>query len=275
MAAGDARPLLGNREEIEAHIAHMKRDGRHIAPVLWRGQPAWLKLAVPQPPAWRYQLLAGAAKLLGQPAMQAVRPHGGSHGLQVEASRIRALAAAGLRTPELFDESHGWLLMSDLGQATLESLIRHAAPDERLVHWQRGADYILQAHRTGQYLSQAFARNFVWSPEAGLGAIDFEDDALAAMPLADAQTRDWLPYCFSTAIYFEDRLPQLCAAINHALAREAPAVRIGVHQALRRTAWLRMLRRMPVRLQRRDVRKTRFFGELARHCSQSSAHGRP
>ncbi|KVW96779.1 hypothetical protein [Thiobacillus denitrificans] len=39
--------------------------------------------------------------------------------------------------------------------------------------------------------AQAFARNLVWSPEHGLGAIDFEDDPISAMPLAQAQIRDW------------------------------------------------------------------------------------
>lgn len=272
MAAGEARPQLGSGEDVALHAARMKQGGRHIAPVLWQGRPAWLKLAVPQPPAWRYHLLAGAARLLGQPIMQPVRPHGGSRGLRIEAARIRALAAAGLRAPELFDEREDWLLLSDLGQSTLESLIRHAASHERLAYWQRGADYILRAHRTGQYLSQAFARNFVWSDGAGLGAIDFEDDALAAMPLADAQARDWLPYFFSTTVYFADRLPALHAAVRAVLAGEDPAVRDGVRTALRRTAWLRALRWVPPRLQRRDVMKTRYFGELARLCCREAPH---
>jgi hypothetical protein len=269
MAAGDARPQLGSHEAIAAHAAQLRARGRHIEPVLWQGQPAWLKLAVAPPPAWRYHLLAAAAKLLGQPSMQPVRPHGGSRGLQTEAARIRALAAAGLRAPELLDESADWLLLSDLGHPTLEILIRRAVADERLAHWQRGADTLLQAHRAGQYFSQAFSRNFVWSPEAGLGAIDFEDDALAAMPLALAQTRDWLAYCFSTAVYFEDRLPHLCSALRDALARDDAAVRDGVRTALHRTAWLRALRWLPASLQRRDVGKTRCFGELAHLCGQS------
>lgn len=267
MAAASTPPQLETRAAIAAEVARLRAAGGHIAPVRWQDQPAWLKLAVPQPPAWRYQLLAAIARLLGQSAMQPVRPHGGNHGLRIEASRIRALRAAGLRTPELFEVGADWLLLSDLGRVTLELKIRHAAPEERLAHWQHGADYILQAHRASQYLSQAFSRNFVWSAEAGLGAIDFEDDALAAMPLADAQVRDWLPYLFSTAVYFADRLPELGAALDAALAAERPAVRAGVLAALRRTAWLRHLRHLPPSLMRRDVAKTRWFGELARHCT--------
>ncbi len=268
MARPESRPALDAREGVEAYIAQLRAAGRHIAPVVWRGEAAWLKLAVPQPPAWRYQLLAAAAKTLGQPAMQPVRPHGGPRGLRVEIQRIRALGKAGLRTPAILGEADDWLLLSDLGQLTLESKIRHASPSERLLWWQRGADYILQAHRAGQYLSQAFARNFVWSDEAGLGALDFEDDALAAMPLADAQVRDWLPYLFSSVLYFEDRLPVLCAALCGRVQHESPAVRAGLATALRRTAWLRAARWLPARMQRTDVKKTRCFGDFARLCAQ-------
>lgn len=273
--SADARPQLDSRAAVDAHAARMRAAGRHIEPVIWQGQPAWLKLAVAQPPAWRYQLLAGVAKLLGQPVMQPVRPHGGPRGLAVEAARIRALAAAGLRAPTPFDVAPDWLLLPDLGHTTLEILIRRAEPDARLVYWQQGADYILKAHRAGQYLSQAFARNFVWSPETGLGAIDFEDDALAAMPLADAQARDWLPYCFSTAVHFSGRLPQLCAALEAVLAQEDAAVRERVHSALRRTAWLRVLGGLPAFMQRRDVAKTRYFGELAQLCRRQHARTVP
>jgi len=262
------RPQLDSRADIDAQVEALRQSGAHIRQVGWRGQPAWLKLSVPQPPAWRYQLLAGMARLLRHPAMQPVRPHGGAAGIRNEADRLSALAEAGLRVPQLLAHADHWLLISDLGHTTLESLIRHADPAAQLDYWRRGADYIQQAHRAGQYLSQAFARNLVWSPEHGLGAIDFEDDPISAMPLAQAQIRDWLPYFFSTAIHFENRLPVLCDAIREVLAGEERAVRDGVYTALRRTAWLRALRWLPQRMQRRDVLKTQCYGELARLCSQ-------
>lgn len=261
-----ACPPLGSRADIEALLASMRLSHAHIRQVEWQGQPAWLKLSVPQPPAWRYQLLAGVARLLQHPAMQPVRPQGGEAGIRNEAVRLAALSLAGLRVPAVLERGADWLLISDIGHTTLEILIRHAAPDERMVWWQRGADYIAQAHHAGQYLSQAFSRNMVWSPEQGLGAIDFEDDPISAMTLAQAQIRDWLPYVFSTAIYFEDRLPELCTAIEVILAKEDPAVSAGVQAALHRTGWLRWLRRLPARMQRRDVKKTQCFGELARLC---------
>lgn len=263
-----APPELGSRADINTLVAALLESGRHIQSVQWQGQPAWIKLSMPQPPAWRYQLLAGMTRLIRQPALQPVRPHGGVAGIRNEAQRLAALAAAGVRVPHVLAHDDNWLLLSDLGHTTLELLIRHAEPDARIEHWQRGADYILQVHRAGQYLSQAFARNFVSSPEHGLGAIDFEDDPGSAMSLSQAQLRDWLPYLFSTAIYFESRLPMLCDHIHAALAQEDKAVRDGVLTALRRTAWLRALRWLPQRMQRRDVLKTQYFGELARVCGQ-------
>jgi hypothetical protein len=262
------RPRLGSRADIDAQVAALRQSGRHIQPVLWQGQPAWLKLSVPQPTAWRYQLQAGVAKLLQHAALQPVRPLGGAAGIRNEADRLTALAGAGLQVPQLLARDDHWLLISDLGHTTLESLIRRADPDARLEYWQRGAAYIRQAHQAGQYLSQAFARNLVYSPERGIGAIDFEDDPISAMPLGQAQIRDWIPYFFSTSIYFADRLPVLCTAIRNVLAQEDAAVRDGVYAALRRTAWLRVLRWLPHRMQRRDILKTRYFGELARLCGR-------
>lgn len=263
-----AAPQLENHAAIVVQVAALVRAGGHIQPVVWQGQPAWLKLSVPQPPAWRYQLLAGMARLLQHPAMQPVRPHGGAAGIRNEAHRLTSLARAGLHVPQLLAQDEDWLLLSDIGDVTLESMIRKADAETQLKNWQIGADYILRAHRAGQYLSQAFARNLVWSSEHGVGAIDFEDDPISAMTLTQAQIRDWLPYFFSTAIYFKDRLPVLETAIRSVLAQENAEVREGVVTALRRTAWLRALRWLPQRMQRRDVLKTQCFGELARRCSR-------
>jgi hypothetical protein len=264
-------PQLDSRADLSAQVAALRQAGRHIRSVQWQGQPAWLKLSVPQPPAWRYQLLAGMARLLQHPAMQPVRPHGGMAGIRNEARRLNALAVAGLRVPQLLAQNDHWLLISDIGRKSLETLIRRGDPDVQLEYWQHGAGYIQQAHQAGQYLSQAFARNLVWSPEHGLGAIDFEDDPISVMSLTQAQIRDWLPYFFSTAIHFKARLPVLCAVIHSALEKEDSTVRDGVYAALRRTAWLRALRWLPQRMQRGDVMKTQCFGELAHLCSQRSS----
>lgn len=265
----DTADALFQRTDIEAHVARMRQRGWHIEPVIWCGERAWLKLSVPQSPAWRYQLLAAAARVLGQPAMQAVRPSGGSEGIQLEIRRIQMLSAAGLRVPTVLASAGDWVLLGELGQTTLESLLRQTPHAERAVHWQRGAAFLLQTHQSGHYLSQAFARNFVWSDAHGLGAIDFEDDALSTMSLADAQARDWLAYLFSTAIHFDGALPELKTQVDAILNQEVAAVRMRIFEALRVTVWLRTLRALPQGMQRRDVVKTGCLGELA-HLFRSS-----
>lgn len=267
------RPELETPAELAAHVAGLRQGGQHIAPVLWQGRPAWLKLSVPQPPAWRYQLQGGAARLLGLTALQPVRPQGGAAGIRNEATRLAALAAAGLHVPQVLAGADHWLLLSDLGRTTLEFLLRHADDEARLAWWREGAGYIHRVHAAGQYLGQPFARNLVWSPDGGLGAIDFEDDPGRAMPLSLAQVRDWMPYLFSTAVRFADRLPRLSAEVAEVLAREDRAVREGVVTLLRRTAWVRIARGLPRGMQRRDVVNTRCYGELARLCTAAVAAG--
>lgn len=264
------RPQLESRADIEAQVEALRQHRRHIAPVRWRGGPAWLKLSVPEPPAWRYQIQGAVARVLGVAALQPVRPLGGAAGIRNEAARLDALAAAGVQVPQVIVRAEHWLLLSELGHTTLQSLIRNAGEEARLAHWRAGATYIRGVHAAGQYLGQPFARNLVWSPEGGLGAIDFEDDPLTAMSLVEAQMRDWMPYFFSTAVYFEADLPGLCAAIRTALADEAPAVREGVARLMQRTAWVAVARRLPRALRRRDVVKTACYGELARLCRRAS-----
>lgn len=265
------QPRLESRSDIEAQIVAMRAHGRHIAPVRWQDAPAWLKLAVPEPPAWRYQIQGIVARLLGLSALQPVRPRGGAAGIGNEAARLDALAAAGVHVPQVLAHGGDWLLISEIGYTTLESLIRHASGEARLAHWRAGAAYIHGVHAAGQYLGQPFARNLVWSPEGGLGAIDFEDDPLTVMSLDEAQMRDWMPYFFSTAVYFEADLPMLCAEIEAVLTNEARAVRDGVARLMRRTAWVAVARRLPRALRRRDVVKTACYGELGRHCRRHAA----
>lgn len=262
---------LASRADIERAVVDLTQRGRHIARVEWQGQPAWLKLAVPQPPAWRYVLLGALARSLKLDAIRPVRPYGGTRGLGVEAGRIRALREAGLVVPEIFAEGAGWLVLADLGAITLEHLMRRATdPAERLRHWRTGAAYLVATHRAGQHLSQAFSRNFVWSEDTGLGAIDFEDDASSVMPLASAQVRDWLPYLFSTATYFHDGLPEFVRAVDEAFAAESPPVVTGVRRVLARTAWVRVARRLPARMQRGDVVKTWRYGEFAYRAGRAA-----
>lgn len=259
-----APPHLATPAEVAAHAEAMRRSGWHIAQVYWQGQRAWLKRPVPPAPAWRYYMLGATSRLLRQPALYPMRVLGGEAGLAVEAERIRALAQAGLAVPQILAAAPGWLLLAHLGSQTLEHRLKATAETEsRLALWEAGAGYLVRTHASGQYLSQAFARNFIWLDAGGVAAIDFEDDALAHLTLTQAQTRDWFTYLFSTAIYFQSAPAALEAAVRAAWQHESPALVRALRAAAKRTAWLRAARLLPARMQRTDVRKTRAFGALA------------
>ena len=254
--------------------AELDRAARIVHPrvrlVLWRGQPAWLKPVKPTPPHWRDRLLAGLAAAVGLPEIQPLPPHGGRAALALEVRRLAELRTAGLRVPLLLTSAPDWLLLSHLGHDTLETRLGQGRdPDARLQSWRVGADYLVATHAAGHYLGQAFARNFVWSDAQGLGAIDFEDDALARLTLTQAQVRDWLTYGFSTACYFPGHAGCLAAAFGHALANEPDAVRLGLGRILRRVRWLERMGAWPRRLQGRDWVKAWHFGELARQLGDA------
>src|SRR5690606_32332086 len=88
-------------------------------------------------------------------------------------------------------------VMNSLGEEDLAHTIR-TQPEHAYDAWQRGGALLSQVHAQGQYLSQAFARNFILH-DGKLSLIDFEDDPLEVMSLPQAQVRDWLAYLHSTA----------------------------------------------------------------------------
>lgn len=201
------RPQFESRADIEAQVDALRRRGRHIAPVRWQGGPAWLKLSVPEPPAWRYQIQGAVARVLGVSALQPVRPLGGAAGIRNEAARLDALARGrGPGSPVLVRAEH-WLLMSELGHTTLESLILNAGEEA-------GPRTGAQARPTSAAcmppvnISASPSRvTCSGRPRAGSARSTSKMIPMTAMSLVEAQMRDWMPYFYSTAVYFEAALP--------------------------------------------------------------------
>jgi len=77
--------------------------------------------------------------------------------------------------------------------------------------------------------------------------IDFEDDPLEVMPLAQAQARDWLAYLFSAVSAIDAPRAALMAHWQQAQQATGPEVRQLVRTAAQRAGWLRRLpaRRKP------------------------------
>lgn len=192
-------------------------------------------------PAWRGRLLNGFARILRLPLLQAAPAPGGAHAQAVEVRRLRSLAAAGVRVPRLLHVDDEFIVLSWLGDARLDALLTQ--PDA-LVWWQRGLSTLVEVHEREQYLSQAFARNFIAVDER-LAMIDFEDDPLEVMSLEQAQARDWLAYLHASALAFRQRLPapyaECLALLRAELARERAPVRRLLGATAHRLRWMQRL----------------------------------
>ena len=191
--------------------------------------------------AWRYRLLNGFAAAVGLALLRAAPAHGGARAQAIEVARLQSLAAAGVAVPQLLHVDDGFFVQSWLGDARLDHLLKR---DGAFDWWQRGLRTLVDLHARGQYLSQAFARNFIAVGDT-LAMIDFEDDPLEVMTLDQAQARDWLAYLHASALAFRSRLPapraECIALLREQLARERLAVRALVADTARRLRWVQRL----------------------------------
>jgi len=192
-------------------------------------------------PAWRYRLLNAFARLIRLPLLRAAPAHGGARAQAIEVDRLRRLAAAGVAVPQVLHVDDEFFVQSWLGGARLDGLL---ATNTALVWWQRGLRTLVEVHARGQYLSQAFARNFIASGET-LAMIDFEDDPLEVMTLDEAQARDWLAYLHATALAFRKHAPapraECIALLRAELAQERAPVRRLLADTARRLRWVQQL----------------------------------
>jgi hypothetical protein len=230
--------------------AMLPQQSQGVARHAFDGQRVWLKKAGPRHGKLRYRLLAAIAGTLRLDVLTPVPNPGGETAIAIEADRLRALAALGLRVPEVLAQQADALLISDLGQngrapIVLNERLDQAAavgPSALLSAWREGLDAIALVHAHDAYLSQAFARNLMRCPDGTIGYIDFEDDPGATLALPECQVRDWLSYLHSTAALVHAASPHAAGAHWHAvLADASDAVRERLAHAARRMRWLRHL----------------------------------
>jgi len=200
-----------------------------VGSVLVKGQRA------PRP-VWRHQLLSGFARLAAVPLLRAVPAPGGARAQQTEVRRLRELAAAGVPVPQVLHVEAEFFVQRYLGEQRLDALLRQP---QAMLWWQRGLRSLVALHARGQYLSQAFARNFIASGDH-LAMIDFEDDPLEVMSLHQAQARDWLAYLHSGALVLRGQEAAL-ELLRAELAHESTPVRALVADTARRLRWVRRL----------------------------------
>ena len=189
----------------------------------------------------RHTVLNGVARLVGLPMLRAAPALGGAASQRVEVDRLRSLAAVGVCVPEVLHVDDDFFVQRFMqGPLLFERLRDGGAP--ALLWWQRGVRMLVELHASQQYLSQAFTRNIITVGDQ-LVMIDFEDDPLQVMPLAQAQARDWLAYLYTSAMTPPGPEPDMIEILRTALADEPQAVRSELHIAASRLAKLLPRRR--------------------------------
>jgi hypothetical protein len=194
------------------------------------GRRVWLKDYVA--PSRARRALDGAwnamASVLGLGLLRSPPRHAAEMSAQVERRRLEDLAARGVRVPRVLGEGRDVLLLDDLGTALGHELRagRRAGDTVRIdALVERAFAAIVDVHRRGGYLGQAFARNMTVG-EAGIGFLDFEEDPLEIMPLREAQARDWLMFAAGIANYYDGRaevLADIMARLRPQAAAEVVA----------------------------------------------------
>jgi tRNA A-37 threonylcarbamoyl transferase component Bud32 len=224
--------------DLDLIAARLAASDERVAMVQTSLGAVVVKRQRPARSAWRGRALGVLARGLGVMPLRPVPAHGGARGQAIEVERLRTLRGAGIRVPEVLHVARPFFVMRHLVGTSLVRLIERGGA-EGFENWRRGLAVIADAHARGGYLSHAAARNFIVT-EDGIAMIDFEDDALEVMSLAEAQSRDWLAYLHSTLWILERPFDEARAAVGHFLAGEA-AVGNLVARAGRRLAVLRHL----------------------------------
>lgn len=191
--------LLKQSQPIAPHVLD---DGRRVwVRRLNRGNPRlyyWLQTLI-------------ATKIIHVPPLRAVfrSPQGA---IEDEANRLRALAEADICAPRLMAQLPDGLMMTDLSatherSATLDALLRekHTSGKPVLPLWSAGLDALNAVHNKAQYLSQAFARNIMLLDATQWAFIDFEEDPIHYLNLAQCQVRDVLFYLHSTVFLLDEK----------------------------------------------------------------------
>lgn len=183
---------------------------------------------------WRYRVLNGVARVVGLPMLRAAPAPGGALGQRIEVERLRGLAAAGVRVPAVLHVADDFFVQRFLAGPMLFALLRDGGAPAML-WWQRGLRMLVDLHVRQQYLSQGFTRNIIAVGDQ-LAMIDFEDDPLQVMPLAQAQARDWLAYLYTSAMTPPGSADDMASPLHQALAEESLAVQQALHSAATRLA---------------------------------------
>lgn len=205
--------------------------------IRFKGRVAWRKRYGAPERRVRLAALRWLARRLGASALIAPPPQDPEQACRTEREMIARLDGLGVRVPEVLAAEPTELVLSDLGPTLAIRCKNEPDPERRASLIRSGFAALRELHARGGYLSQAFARNMVITPE-GVGFIDLEEDPRTTMSLPAAQARDVLLYVQSTARFLADRPERYAELLQTQVATESPGVREEISRVARRLRWL-------------------------------------
>ncbi|MCF6299992.1 MAG: hypothetical protein L3J52_02575 [Proteobacteria bacterium] len=219
----------------------MKSNERIELIVASDGKKYWLKKATPARGVMRYWALNMFSKIMHLPLLKAVPQPGGYEAIQTEARRLAEMSKAKVLVPAVIHKGSDFLLLSDIGKSLIDEFKSHRNNKNRIRRLFSGCLLaIRQLHDRDMYMSQGFVRNILKTCDEPLefGFIDFEDDPLQVMSLAEAQARDLLLYVNSTARFFVDDFIFFEKSINTFLDGHKPVVIKHLKNANQKMMWI-------------------------------------
>ncbi|MEZ5463902.1 MAG: hypothetical protein R3F22_01485 [Lysobacteraceae bacterium] len=207
------------------------------------GQFVWRKRYAGEQRRLFKWLLRGLCAVLGIPALRPVRSQTAVERCRTERLQIERLAALGVPVPQLVGSSDSENCLSDLGASLTQACREAGDAPAREALIRAGLDALLDLHRRGGNLSQAFARNMTWQ-DGRVGFIDLEEDPLTVMTLHEAQARDVLFYVSSSARFMPEAPGRYGELLLAHLSHETAPVRDEVLRTASRLRWVSALARL-------------------------------
>ena len=226
-----------------------------VESIIVGGHEAWLKgYAEGDSRKLGLGILDAIARGLQIDALRPPSHPGGGQAKQIEARRLAELQAQGVHVPQVIGEGSSTLLLSDIGE-TFAAQLRAANGNPEQIDGLtcKVVDAIVSAHARGAYFGQPLPRNITIDAAGRVGFIDFEEDPLEVMTLAQAQARDWLMFAFGMSKYYDGRTGVLADILARAMQAEPE---VAVHAG--------RIRRL-----QGFARKIRWLGRSARHVAHS------
>lgn len=225
----------------ESHWKNATQVSQRIVKITTEKGDFWLKKAAPARGIFRYHALNLFSRILRLPLLKAVPQPGGKATIKNEIERIQLLAADGILVPEIIASDDSWFLIKSMGTSIVKALKQESTPQLRRQQLLTAClSAMKQVHQKNQCLSQAFIRNMVLhdAKTMQVAFIDFEDDPLTVMNLAEAQARDVLLMVNSTARFFVDDQNFFTASIQQFISHHDAAMIAALRNAAARLQWL-------------------------------------